>query len=120
MRRLLNIWRRFWNWLFRRDLVLHVKHVTDTPEELDPQYVYVAGEGPYHWFAAFLCPCGCGEEVKLSLLTDSRPRWRVEEHRDGSVTLHPSIRRIRGCRSHFFIRHGRIVWCADDAIDSEA
>ena len=30
---------------------------------------------------------------------------------DGSVSLMPSVWRQKGCRSHFFLRHGRIDWC---------
>ncbi|MDM9644782.1 DUF6527 family protein [Rhizobium sp. S163] len=26
-------------------------------------------------------------------------------------TLHPSVWRNSGCRSHFWVRRGRIAWC---------
>jgi hypothetical protein len=50
--------------------------------------------------------------VQLSCLPDARPRWSVIRNADGTVTLHPSVARIRGCQSHFFIRAGKVVWCS--------
>jgi hypothetical protein len=58
-----------------------------------------------------LCPCGCGETLHMSLLPDSHPKWKLLRHDDGTVSLHPSVWRTKGCRSHFFLRNGMIVWC---------
>ena len=109
--------RTFWTWLgswFRRKPERYqVVHCGDIPDDAAPGTIYLLGEGAYLWFAAFLCPCGCKELVQLSLLEDSRPRWRIEEHADGTASLHPSIWRQRGCRSHFFLKQGRIVWASE-------
>jgi hypothetical protein len=51
--------------------------------------------------------------VQLSLLEDSRPRWRVEEHDDGTASIYPSVWRRRGCRSHFFVQRGMVIWVRD-------
>jgi hypothetical protein len=68
-----------------------------------------------------ICPCGCKEVINLNLLKTVRPRWSVKEHPDRTVTLTPSVWRQKGCRSHFFLRRGRIEWChADYAEDREA
>ena len=83
------------------------------PDQVESGVLYLVGEGPHLWFAAFLCPCGCGEAIQLSLSPDSRPRWGVEEHSDGTVSLSPSVWRVRGCRSHFFLRRGHIAWVRD-------
>lgn len=105
----------FWAWLtrpFRRkprpwgSVV-----VDDIPEAARPGVVYLVGEGGHLWFAAFVCPCGCGELVQLNLLPDARPRWSAERHPDGTVTIAPSVWRVAGCRSHFFLRRGRVEWC---------
>ncbi len=77
-----------------------------------PATVYVLGEKQYLWSVALLCPCGCGEALHMSLHDDSRPRWRIRDHRDGTVTLFPSVWRTVGCRSHFFLRRGRVEWCS--------
>lgn len=80
------------------------------PEEVEPKRVYLVGDGTVPWFAALLCPCGCGAFIRLSLLENDRPRWRMKHHLTGTVTLAPSIWKKEGCQSHFFVRRGRIVW----------
>ena len=52
------------------------------------------------------CACGCGEKVVLPL---SPEHWKLSY--DGEVTLSPSIGNYQyDCKSHYFIRDGRIVW----------
>jgi hypothetical protein len=88
------------------------KRVDDVPDTVELETVYIVGEGRAPWSAVFVCPCGCQEVISLSLIGDDHPRWRSRLHLDGTVTLSPSIWRKRGCRSHFFIRRGKIVWAA--------
>ena len=83
----------------------------ELPDALDHKAVYVVGEGDYIWFLALMCPCGCGAVLQMSLHRDGRPRWRLMAHGDGTVSLKPSVWRRTGCRSHFFLRRGRIEWC---------
>lgn len=94
-----------------RPTLYRAAHVEDLPELPKALTVYIAGEGPNVWGAAMLCPCGCGETIELNLLRQARPCWTVTEHEDGSVTLLPSVWRQKGCKSHFFVRHGHIDWC---------
>lgn len=63
------------------------------------------------WAAALLCRCGCGERIELNLLKQARPYWSVKTHGNGNVSLVPSVCRQKGCRSHLFLRHGRIECC---------
>ena len=85
--------------------------VEDLPDELQPSILYVAGEGDNTWAAAMLCPCGCRDVIRINLLQKVRPRWRVARHVDGLVSVAPSIWRQKGCRSHFILRRGEIIWC---------
>lgn len=94
-----------------RETIFRPIHVEDLPDVLSPGAVYLAGEGANLWAAAMLCPCGCNEAIQLNLLPQVRPRWAVEEHVDGTLTLTPSVWRQKGCRSHFVLRGGRIIWC---------
>lgn len=103
-------WRVTWCWLLRRPVPLRTVKVEELPDELEAKKVYVAGENGFEWFAAMLCPCGCGATLHMSLLPDARPRWRLTEHKDGTVSLHPSVWRVKNCRSHFFLRRGLIEW----------
>lgn len=85
----------------------------DATEHLKARTLYVVTEDGEPWSVAMLCPCGCGETLHMNLLPDERPVWRLTVHDDGSSTLHPSVNRIKGCRSHFWLRKGRVYWCAD-------
>ncbi|MBZ5667533.1 MAG: hypothetical protein LAO30_23405 [Acidobacteriia bacterium] len=58
-----------------------------------------------------LCPCGCRSVIQLSLLREDSPHWTVFIDKGGVTTLFPSIQRTAGCRSHFFLKKGRVVWC---------
>ena len=97
----------------RRPLVFRCARVEEFPDRLEREKIYLAGEGSNLWGATMLCPCGCGEAIELNLLKQVRPCWRASEHPDGTVSLVPSVWRQKGCRSHFFVRHGRIEWCRE-------
>jgi hypothetical protein len=97
-------------WLYR-DRIRSVA-VDELPEILAPQRLYLIGNGR-PWSAAMLCPCGCGEAIQLSLLRDDSPSWTFNPDRDGLPGLAPSVWRTKGCRSHFFLRHGLIEWCLE-------
>ena len=89
---------------------LVARSVDEQPDSLEPGFVYLVGSGGKPWSASFVCPCGCSSIIQLSLLQQDRPRWKAVTHFDGSVSLAPSVRRTKGCKSHFFVRRGRIVW----------
>ena len=96
---------------------LATEPVDDVPDNLDPDRVYLVGDASLPWSATLLCPCGCGAIIQLSLVEHDTPSWRAKRHFWGSVSLYPSIWRKRGCRSHFFVRRGRIVWSRSTASD---
>ena len=59
----------------------------------------------------FLCPCGCGYVITLSLKNLHNPHWRLNIGKEGRPTLYPSVWQKTECRSHFWLRDGRIYWC---------
>jgi hypothetical protein len=83
------------------------------PERLRPRTLYILTEDREPWVASMICPCGCGETLEMNLLTDERPCWRYSVDAKGHPSLEPSVWRKIGCRSHFFLRHGRIEWTPD-------
>ncbi|WP_245270056.1 DUF6527 family protein [Nitrobacter hamburgensis] len=56
------------------------------------------------------CPCGCGRRIELLLLAEARPRWSLTIDSRRRPTLVPSIWLEGECRSHFWVKQGRIVW----------
>jgi hypothetical protein len=89
------------------------------PSNLLLDLVYVIGDEECNWMAALRCPCGCGEPIQLSLVRDARPSWRAECERNGAATLLPSVWRTTGCKSHFIIYKGRLIWCSSDWDNSD-
>jgi len=80
------------------------------PELLKNRLLYIVQEDGYREQAAMLCPCGCNQVLHMNLLPDEHPCWRLTLHKDGTATLHPSIRREVNCLSHFWFVRGRIRW----------
>ena len=93
---------------------MEVVYVEEQPLELKKNVTYVIGENGINWFVVMVCPCGCESTLQMSLLPDAKPRWSLVEHADGAISLRPSVWRIKGCKSHFFLRRGLIRWCIDD------
>jgi Family of unknown function (DUF6527) len=99
-------------WKYRHRI--HSIAVDEMPDTLIPRRLYLIGSNGMPWSAAILCPCGCGEAIQLSLLIDDSPSWTLSADRHDLPILSPSVWRTKGCRSHFFLRHGMIEWCRND------
>lgn len=95
-------------WIYRDRI--RREAVDDVPDSLQRRRLYVIGDDS-PWSVALLCPCGCSETIHISLLPDDLPTWKLSFDRNGLPTLSPSVWRTAGCRSHFFLRQGVIVWC---------
>lgn len=98
--------------LLRQGII--VEYVSDMPDHISPHTVYIVGENNFYWMAVLLCPCGCGDLIHLNLLKDAHPRWKFKIFK-GLISISPSVWRTSGCKSHFFIRSGEIVWEEDMA-----
>lgn len=104
-----------WRWLAVKEWMAGPRHVIrvegDTlPNKMPARDLVLLTEGAEEWSVAMMCPCGCGERVELPLIVAARPRWSLRLDSRGRPTLHPSIWRQDGCRSHYFIRAGKVVW----------
>ncbi len=99
------------NLFWRKSHHFKSSRVEDFPDVMKRFTLYLATGGENLRAAALICPCGCAEVIELNLLTAVRPRWEVIEHPKGLVSLSPSVRRLEGCRSHFWIRRGQVYWC---------
>lgn len=63
-----------------------------------------------NWSVGFQCPCGCGDVIELVLLPNVKPRWDIYIDWRGRPTLSPSVWKTTGCRSHFWVKDGKIKW----------
>lgn len=99
-------------WLTSLNRWLPYKAISLTEDEAPPRLaarrVYAVGNPA--WRVVFSCPCGCSDPVDLCLLPNFRPHWRLQIDQARKVTLHPSVWRNTGCRSHYMLKSGRIRW----------
>lgn len=83
------------------------------PPTLPWRDLVVLNDAEEPWSVAMNCPCGCGQRVELPVLPEVRPRWTLTVDQRNRPTLHPSVAMRDGCRSHFWIRRGQVIWCVD-------
>jgi hypothetical protein len=80
------------------------------PDLLKDDIVYVVGKDPYVKWAYLKCPSKCGDIIMLSLIKANRPSWVIKQDKIGRPTISPSIRKLDGCKSHFWIKKGKLIW----------
>jgi Family of unknown function (DUF6527) len=81
------------------------------PDRLPFRDLLLAREDGEDWCLGLRCPCGCGKRLEMMLLKEVTPRWDLVIDHHGRVSLHPSVWLRTGCRSHFWVREGKVVWC---------
>ena len=109
LRRLIRrVWERLSYWFVPPYQTVLVEEAL--PDQLSQRTLYIVQEDGFNEQAAMLCPCGCRRVLHMNLLPDELPCWRLTRHDDGTATLHPSVWRKKGCRSHFWFGRGRVQW----------
>lgn len=84
-----------------------LEYVEFMPAHLEKGVLYVSEK---YKTAAHLCACGCGEKIRTQV---GDLGWELTEGRAGP-TLYPSIGNWqKPCRSHYFIRNGKVMWAGD-------
>lgn len=102
-------WRLFVEWLAPPRRTIRLESDT-APKHMPSRNLVVLTEGPEDWSVVMLCPCGCGDRVELPLFAEAHPRWDLQIDSRGRPTVRPSIWRTDGCRAHYFVRAGRVIW----------
>jgi hypothetical protein len=110
MRRKIVWWRRLLDAIGPRR-TLHIVEGDSLPARLPFRDLVLARDQGEDWCVGLQCPCGCGERLEMMLLHGVKPRWDLMLDAKGRVSLHPSVWLRTGCRSHFWIRGGKVVWC---------
>ena len=105
--------RAIWNWLVAKlwgGTTYSVAIEPDVPDVVSQRTLYLVGEQREYWLAVMKCPCGCGTDIQLPMSSNARPRWKYSGT-TSKPTLSPSVWRKSGCRSHFILRQGHVIWC---------
>lgn len=80
------------------------------PKTMPIRSLILAKDGEEDWCIGFKCPCGCGRTIELLVIEEAQPRWDYSLNEKGLPTLHPSVWLKTGCKSHFWLKNGRVFW----------
>ena len=83
------------------------------PDKLLNKVIHIVGEKGFQKWAYLICPCGCKATIMLSLSKTKHPAWAVSFDILQRPTVTPSIWQTSGCYSHFWVKRGKIEWCAN-------
>ena len=100
----------FRKWFSLKNTDYKYEHIDEIPDKLEENTIYVVSEEGIDWQILFKCPCGCKQDIALSLLKEYRPHWSYFIKRN-RITISPSVDGLYGCKSHFLIIDGMIKWC---------
>jgi hypothetical protein len=97
---------------FKYFLQKRYKHqiVNDVPDIVKSGIIYIIKNNGYPWQIVMLCPCGCKKNLHMNLVKEYYPYWKFKIDKRNKISLSPSVHRIVGCKSHFFVRYSKIVW----------
>ncbi|SKD00515.1 hypothetical protein SAMN05660461_1845 [Chitinophaga ginsengisegetis] len=86
-------------------------HVTRFPTDFEifDKTIYIIGHPGFPKWAVMQCPCGCKVPLTLSLMKHKKPNWECNI-KNQKATLSPSVWKTDGCKSHFFLRNGKVIW----------
>lgn len=107
--------RKLFNWILsffrKKEKGFKWKIVSELPEDPNEHILYLEGNGKEVdlWYALLKCPCGCGDNLMLNLMTDTKPCWKVNIS-NNRPSIFPSIWRTKKCKSHFWLTQGKVVW----------
>jgi hypothetical protein len=80
------------------------------PAKMPRRDLVLLTEGKEPWSVGMRCPCGCGDTIELALFEEADTRWKLRVDKRGRPTLYPSVWKRDGCKSHYFVFEGRIIW----------
>ncbi|WP_348626166.1 DUF6527 family protein [Mesorhizobium sp. LNHC252B00] len=89
---------------------LVIVHGDSLPERMPSRDLVLARDGSEDWCMGMKCPCGCGRTIELLVFPEAKPRWSLKVDRRRRPSLTPSVWLQTGCRSHFWVRNGRVHW----------
>lgn len=95
-------------WLDRR---IEIAEGDFLPATMPKRNLILVRDGAEDWSVGLVCPCGCGRTIELLLIAEANPHWHLAVGSRGRPTLTPSVWLRDGCRSHFWVRKGKIIWC---------
>lgn len=107
------MFKRIWNWIikyFQNENIYKYKYIEDVPDFPKSRTIYIIGNQGYYWQLVVECPCGCKKLLYMNLMKEHYPNWSYQISERNKISISPSIDRFVGCKSHFFIKNGHLIW----------
>lgn len=82
------------------------------PPQMPIRSIVVTVEDEEIWCVGLKCPCGCGYTIELPIIKEAKPRWDLNINLQNQISLYPSVFLKKGCKSHFWVKNGKIIWCS--------
>jgi hypothetical protein len=108
------IFRKIWTALkelFHPRLKVRIVAGDSLPKDMPRRDLVLARDDGEDWCVGMKCPCRCGRTIELLVIPEADPGWRIQIDNKGLPSLSPSVWLKDGCKSHFWVRHGRVEWC---------
>lgn len=80
------------------------------PAKMPFRDLVLARDDGEDWSVGMKCPCGCGHIIELLVIDEARPRWDLDLDAGGLPSLSPSVWLTSGCKSHFWLKRGKVIW----------
>lgn len=81
------------------------------PTQMPFRTIVLAIEEDETWCIGLKCPCGCGFTIELPTIIEAKPRWTYQIDKQQNISVYPSVHLQKRCKSHFWIKQGKIIWC---------
>jgi hypothetical protein len=117
---LYNKLRQWWRRVTSKGKGYSLKVIDEVPNLPNRNIIYLVTHLDHCWQIVMVCPCGCGQLLYMNAMPEYRPCWKYNIDKKGRISLSPSIHRIVGCKSHFFIKSSRIDWCVPPKVEHPA
>jgi len=101
------LWREF-NKTAQYKTITVIQSGEESSSHLNKRDLLIVNGGEKPKWLRFKCPCGCGKEVALTLMSTHHPHWSISRN-NGSLTVHPSVI-VSDCGSHFWIKDSKVIW----------
>lgn len=82
------------------------------PPQMPIRSIVVTVEDEEIWCVGLKCSCGCGYTIELPIIKEAKPRWDLNINLQNQISLYPSVLLKKGCKSHFWVKNGKIIWCS--------
>jgi len=95
----------------KKNKTLQVSRVGDISKvNINSGTIYIENRGGKERWLYLRCPCGCGDVITVNLMKSVYPHWETSTNGLGGLDISPSLRKITGCKSHFFVKNSQIIW----------